>query len=200
MRSKLLRILLEFAVVFAGVYAAFALDEYRSRKEDDQKRYQILLALQTDFADSQAMLDHAAVQVAAAIDSILADYDAGKRPEIGNLVFTVTFRSGAWDAILAAGGVNVLDIEVILAVEEYYENVQALEEATDEARQRSADLILPNLDDGNDSFYEKNGPRLKKKYRWYMDSLRDFRVRVRSLRDQNAKIVSLVDARLADRN
>jgi hypothetical protein len=197
-RTRIGRLVAEVIVVFAGVYGAFALDQYRSAKEDEARRHQILVALQTDFTSSQENLDAAVPQVVAIVDSILTGYEAGEKPPIGTLQFSLTFRSGTWDAILASGGVEILDIDLIFAVEDYYESVQALYEAASEGRRLSSQFILPVLDLGNDVFYESEGGKLKRKYQWFISALRDYRSRIVEIQAKNREIIDLVERRLSE--
>lgn len=196
MRARIVRILAEMVVVFVGVYAAFALDQYRERKQETERRRQILLALEKDFSASQETLDEAVPQIAQVVDSVLSAYDRGEKPEIGHLAGSVTFRSGTWDAMLASGGVELLDIDLILKVEDYYETVQSLQEASAEGRRMSSELILPVIDQGNSVFYEAKGGKLKSKFRWYMSSLRDYRTRIMTLTEKNRDILEMVRNRL----
>lgn len=179
-----------------GVSAAFALDQYRDIRRESERRRQILLALEKDFAASQQTLDQAVPQMTQIVDSIVVAYERGDRPEIGHLAATITFRSGTWDAMLASGGTEILDVDLILKVEDYYETVQSLQEASAEGRRMSTELILPVIDQGNSVFYEAEGGKLKSKFSWYMSSLRDYRTGIVTLTEKNRDILKMVRNRL----
>lgn len=190
------RLLAEMLVVFVGVYAAFSLDSMRSERQDAQRVNKILVALQTDFAESQETLSQALPLATGAIDSLISQHDAGEMPEIGHLALELSFRSRAWEAMLESGGVNVLDVDFILAVEDYYMRVERLQDRTEEARRMSVALVLPQLDSGNAAFYDPETRRLKRSFAWYMDMLRQFRGLIVDLEQKNKTILEQINQML----
>ncbi len=195
-KSQAIRVLAEMLVVFVGVYAAFGLESARSKRAEAARGRQMLVAMQHDFADSQQSLDDAVPSVVAVVDSFLASHEAGGMPEIGHLALSMSFRSGAWDAMMQSGGVNLLDVDFILLVEEYYRLVQTLSDRTDEGRQMSTALILPRLNDGNSVFYDPDTRRLRPSYRWYLAMLREFSDQIQLIHQKNGDLLERVNGML----
>jgi hypothetical protein len=191
-RSEILRFIAEMLVVFVGVYSAFALDTARSERAESHRLHQFLEAMQKDFQDSEDELSASLPTIFAVIDSLVEAHDSGKMPRIGHLSMWMSFRSRAWEAMLQSGGINLLDVDFVLAVEDYYTLIERLSAELVESRQMSANLILPRMNEGNETFYDPQTNRLKPAYRWYLSELRTYRDLLEQIRDQNTDLLERI--------
>ena len=197
-RSNAIRLVAEMLVVFVGVYAAFELESARSDRADAKRANQILVAMEQDLAESQATLDAAVPALSVMIDSFLTEHEAGRMPEIGHLALSMSFRSRTWEAMLQSGGVNLLDVDFLLEMEDYWGAVQMLYNRTNEGRQMSVALIVPRLNEGNETFYDLETKQLKPSYRWYLTMLAEFRDQISSIHKMNGEILGSIRVMLDD--
>lgn len=194
MRSKVAILLAEVVVVFVGVFAAFTLEQRRADRIEDARKQQFLSALHADFTNGKSSLDQGVPLVSAVIDSFINAHDRGERPEIGHFGLRVTgVNARAWEAMLQSGGVDVLPVDFVLMVEDFYDTVEKIDQTSAEARQMSAHLVLPNLDRGSDFFYDPATDRLKAPYQWYIAAMRGFMQDIREIRQKSEAVLDRLE-------
>jgi hypothetical protein len=168
-------IILELVVVFVGVYAAFALSEHQAERQASERRRQIQLALVREIEDITANTCNAAHvigRMVASYDSALA---AGGTPPLEPMMEAVGVENHMWDAALVSGGLDLLDVETIFRLSEFYNELNAGFAQMEQLRELTQTLLLPNLDAGTSEFYERPG-RLRRRYGWYLVALRNLQV------------------------
>lgn len=174
-RGLLGKLLFEFAIVFVGVTAAFAVDNYRQDSAENAYREQIIQALIPTLDD---VLRHNR-KFDALVDSKLAAFDAAvARGERWPLPYYREDRSErppvrAWDGIVATGAARALDPALLFKLAQFY------------TRQESAGERYIRYDDftesrvfamGADQGAAWDGPgRLKPEFAAWIDRLRDLK-------------------------
>jgi hypothetical protein len=167
------RLLLELLVVFVGVYAAFALNTWREDRRDDARREQILQTLRSHVT----WVDRGIEEGRPAIDSVfilpfLTRLEDGDAPVLQPIDFAAgAVGKGLWEAMLQAGGLDVLDAATIERMHHYFSTLEQGVHVLDDARAQSHVQLYPNLGRGTDEFYDERG-RLRPRYAWYPKTLR----------------------------
>ncbi len=172
-RSSILQWAIELVVVFVGVYAAFLLSEFKARKETEEQRHQIVEAVRTEIEEIMFRADRAAgglAQMVAYYDSTIA---AGEKPPLRPMIEPVRAESHMWEATLQMGGLDIVDVPTMYRISKFYNVLNAGFEQLDQMRELSETLIIPNLDEGSDEFYDPVTGKLRHKYQWYLDGLRN---------------------------
>lgn len=162
---------LELAVVFVGVYAAFALTEYGERRRDAERRQQLQAALVREIRD----LTSNTRRVAEALPPQLARFDsavaAGARPSLEPWMEPVRVQTHMWEATLESGGLDLFDVPTVYAISQFYNELNAGFEQLSQLRDLSETILLPNLGRSADEFYEPGTGRLRPGYEWWRTGL-----------------------------
>lgn len=171
---RLLALTAEALVVFLGVCAAFWLDGCRERQAEDRLRVQIHEALEHDMANAARSIESASKWFDETFDEgFLKPLGAGERPLLKPIPVPAGPPDGGWNAMLAAGGLEVLDLELIRAVESVIATNLWVSEAAREYNQYVRTVLVPELDETPDAavFYSEGSTQLRGKYLWYYHSL-----------------------------
>lgn len=158
---------LELVIVFVGVYAAFALSEYEATRDAAERREQLQAALVREIGDITSNTRRVADQlppVLARFDSALA---AGARPPLEPWIEPVRVDTHMWEATLQSGALDLFDVPTVYALSQFYNELNAGFEQLAQLRSLSEDVLIPNLGQGRDEFYDLDTGALRPKYDWY---------------------------------
>lgn len=189
--GRVLKLAAEALVVFLGVWSAFWLDGCRERQAEDRLRAQIHEALEHDLGDAARSLDSATAWFEETfVVGFLGPLDAGERPLLKPIPIPAGPPDEGWNAILAAGGLEVLDLELIRAVESLVATNRWVTNAATEYNQYVRTVLVPALDETPDAsvFYVEDSPRLRGKYLWYYHSLVTIQRGFDELRTETAEL------------
>ncbi len=171
---KVGRFLVEVAVIFVGVYAAFELDQWRADQRVEVRKhqaYEILHRLFYRFAQDLGKTHRAINDLY--VEEFLNPYQQGKQPKLLPIQLgSGSITTGGWDAMLATGGLDALSIDLVYDVEVYFSMLEYLSSETQQATMLSNQYILPNLDEGTALFYLSDTGQLKQKYEWYPEKIK----------------------------
>jgi hypothetical protein len=161
---------IELAVVFVGVYAAFALSAYESRREADARRHQLQDALVSEIRDITSNTR----RVATILPAQLARFDsavvAGARPALEPWIEPVRVQPHMWEATLQSGALDIFDVSTVYGISQFYNELNAGFEQLSQLRQLSETVLIPALGQSSDEFYDSHD-RLRPKYNWYRSGL-----------------------------
>lgn len=171
-RDLLSRVAFELAIVFVGVTAAFALENFREARQEASY-------YRTMIGGLRASLDDAAkhgAEINRQITGLLRDFDeAAKRGE--KPMPPVYRESGgerpptrAWDGIVATGATRSLDPALFFRLALFYSRADSFGERYLRYNAFSEERVLPYLGDAT-AFYD--GGHLRPEYAAYVDRLRD---------------------------
>ena len=169
-----MRLAAEALVVFLGVWSAFLLDGCRERQEEARLRAQIHEALRHDIAETILAIESASEWFDQTfVQEFLEPLEAGERPHLTPIPISAGRPDEGWNAILASGGLEVLDLELIRSVEAALATSRWVSEVALDYNQYVRTILVPELDGPVDVsiFYLEDSPRLRSKYLWYYYSL-----------------------------
>ena len=167
-------LLAELLFVFIGMYGAFLLERMHEENLDDLRHKQILQALIDEFGDYEKELsDFSTWLDKGYADKFFREYSMGKKPYppiipsggMGNV------NTGIWEAMLQSGGIELLEMEMILEIQEFFKKLQDVLDLYSRFERLTENLILPESDKNASFFYEAEGIALRNKYKWYVNSL-----------------------------
>ena len=167
-------LLAELLFVFIGMYGAFLLERMHEENLDDLRHKQILQALIDEFGDYEKELsDFSTWLDKGYADKFFREYSMGKKPYppiipsggMGNV------NTGIWEAMLQSGGIELLEMEMILEIQEFFKKLQDVLDLYSRFERLTENLILPESDKNASFFYEVEGIALRNKYKWYVNSL-----------------------------
>ena len=164
------RLALELLVVFVGVYTAFALSEYQTRRQSETRRRQLETALLSEIQG----ITTSTRRVATSLPADLARFDsavaAGDRPALEPWIEPVRVQPHMWEATLQSGALDIFDVATVYEISQFYNELNAGFEQLAQLRQLSETVLIPQLGQGSDEFYSPDN-RLRPKYRWHRDGL-----------------------------
>lgn len=173
------KVALELFIVFVGVTAAFAVEDYRDQREENERREAIYRAL--DHELKQMAETHGPVfqrqmtEQLAAWDQAVA---RGKQP------LPPTFRlpgasgppTGVWDAAAATGSIELVEPELFYELGRFYNRARSAGELYRGYAVSARTNVWPRLSDGPAAFWEPDGD-LRPEIRVHLQWLRDYHER-----------------------
>jgi hypothetical protein len=163
----------ELLLVFVGAYSAFWLNSYQERQRDAQRRDVILASLEDDVRDSIGKVHAQAEKLGKDAAAFRAAVDAGEMPTLYPFVFITDYSPTDMATLLQAGGVELLDPKTLRALHKLESNVRAWLARMARYQKLSDELIVPNLDQGPEFFYDPATKKLRKRFEKYPQSLQD---------------------------
>lgn len=169
--STLCRWTAELVLVFVGVYAAFWLNSYQQRQQDAERRDQILAALEQQLQEGikSGKINRAKQEQKAA--EFRRALEAGEMPSLQPFVFTTDYSPTDWATILQSGGMQLLDVETLMAVRNDESVIRWGLSRMTWYQKLSDELIVPNLDQDAAFFYDPATKQLRKRFQIYPDAL-----------------------------
>lgn len=163
----------ELVLVFVGAYAAFWLNSYQERQRDAQRHDAILASLAQDVRESIAEAHDRAESIGKAAATFRARVDAGEMPELAPFVFITDYSPTDVATLLQSGGSELLDPKTLAALRKVESTVRGWVAEMTRYQNLSDQLIVPNLDQGRDFFYDPVTRKLRKRFAKYPDWIAD---------------------------
>jgi hypothetical protein len=169
--SRISRWTAELILVFVGVYAAFWLNNYQQHRQDAGRRDQILAALEQQLREGidSGKINRAKQEEKAA--EFRRALDAGEMPPLQPFVFTTDYSPTDWATMLQSGGVQLLDVETLMAVRNDESVIRWGLSRMAWFQKLSDELIVPNLDQDISFFYDPATKKLRQRFEIYRDAL-----------------------------
>ena len=176
-RELVAKVALELFIVFVGVSAAFAVDDYREMRSENERRRAVYSALDrelTQMAETHGPGFQAQMtQQLAAWDQAVA---RGRKP------MPPTFRlpgaerppSGVWNAAIASGSIDLIDPELFYELARFYIRADSTGMLYQRYSEGAQTDIWPYIDEGPTAFWGSNG-KPTPEVRASIQRLRDFR-------------------------
>ena len=180
------KVALELFIVFVGVSAAFAVDDYRQRKQEQERREAIYGAMDHELGQvAEKFGPIYQRQMAAQLSAWDKAVARGERP------LPPTFKlpgahgppTGVWDAAAATGSIELVDPKFFYELGRYYNRARTAGELYRGYAESARVHVWPFLSDGPDAFWQPDG-KLKPEIRVHLQRLRDFSDRQRSLMEE----------------
>jgi hypothetical protein len=173
-RSSLSRVgrwVAELVLVFVGVYAAFWLTNYQQHRQDAERRDQILASLEQQLREGieSGKINRANQQRTAA--EFQRALEAGEMPPLHPFVFTTDYSPTDWATILQSGGVQLLDVQTLMAVRNDESVIRWGVNRMAWYQRLSDELIVPNRDQDISFFYDPATKKLRKRFEIYPEAL-----------------------------
>lgn len=182
---------LELFIVFVGVSAAFAVDDYRSAREQDQRRQAIYRALDHELSQ-MAQTRGPALQ--REMTRQLAVWDAARAR--GEKPMPPTFRipgaerppTGVWDAAVATDSIELVNPDLFYELARFYNRAQSAGDIYQRYASGAEIDIWPYLNRGPSAFWRGN--ELQPAVAADVQRLREFRERQGELSREADQLLS----------
>lgn len=163
----------EVLLVFIGAYAAFWLNGYQERQRNAQRHDAILASLEQDVRDSIAHSHERAESIGQAAAAFRKRVEAGEMPELAPFVFITDYSPTDVATLLQSGGSELLDPKTLAALHNLESSVRAWLAEMARYEKLSDQLIVPNVEQGQDFFYDPATKKLRKRFGKYPDWIAD---------------------------
>ena len=164
----------ELIFVFLGLYGAFLLERMHDDEMDLLRKKQILQALVDEFENYEDELSSASHSLDEGYGiPFFTAYSSGEKPFPSPIPFggMGSVNTGIWEAMLQSGGIEVLEVGMIQEVQGFFKKLQDLLDLYSRFERLSESMILPQMDQPVEFFYEPDSTELRNKYKWYVNSL-----------------------------
>jgi hypothetical protein len=187
------RLVLELAVVFIGVYAAFALSEYERQREAVARREQLQEALVSEIRDLTSNTRRVATTLPAQLALFDSAVAAGSRPPLDPWLEPVQVQPHMWQVTLQSGALNIFDVSTVYGISKLYNELNTGFGQVSQLRQLSETVLIPQLGQDSGEFYDSND-RLRPKYSWYRDGHARLLYLARSITAHGDSLVAVLSA------
>ncbi len=165
------RWIIELALVFIGVSAAFWLNNYQQHQQDAKRRDQILASIERTLREGiESGKINAAKEEQQAAEFQRA-LDAGNMPPLRPFVFTTDYSPGDFGTLLQSGGIELLDVDTLTALRNDESVIRWGLSRMAHYQKLSDELIVPNLDQETSFFYDPASRKLRKRFEIYPEAL-----------------------------
>lgn len=178
-RPLLSKIALELFIVFVGVSAAFAVENYRDARNEDARRAAVYRALDRELkqmAETHGpVLQRQMTEQLAAWDVALAK---GERPLPPDFRIPDAERppTGVWEAAAESGTIELIEPELMFELARFYMRADSAGDLYQRYASSAQVDVWPHLAEGPSFFWESNG-KLRNETAAHVQRLRDFRDR-----------------------
>jgi len=192
----------ELIFVFLGLYGAFLLERANDDKMDLMRKKQILEALVDEFVEYENDLTTASEKLDEGYGvPFFSAYSGGKKPFPQPLPFghgggLGALNTGIWEAMLQSGGIDVLEVELIQEVQQFFKKFQDMYSVYERFERMVELMIMPELDQNNTFFYQSEGPEMRDKYKWYVHQLFTIGMSLRGLSEQAGSTKEILQGEL----
>jgi len=188
------RVALELFIVFVGVSAAFAVENYRDARQQDLRRLAVYRALDREL--TQMAETHGPVFQRQMTEQLTVWDQAVAK---GEHPLPPTFRmpraerppTGVWDAAVATGSIELIDPELFFELARLYNRAESAGDLYQRYATSAQADVWARLDEGPGAFWQPDG-KLRPEIKAHVQRLRDFQdlqgQRVNEAREIRAKL------------
>jgi hypothetical protein len=169
--SRIGRWTAELFLVFIGVYSAFWLNNYQQHRQDAERRDRILASLQQELRRGIESGKTVTAQEEQRAAEFRRAVETGEMPPLRPFVFTTDYSPGDIATMLQSGGVELLDVKTLSALQELESVIRWGLSDIQRYQKLSDELIVPNLDQDTSFFYDPVTRKLRKRFEFYPQAL-----------------------------
>jgi hypothetical protein len=171
LRARLTHWTAEVVLVFVGVSAAFWLNNYQQHEQEAKHRDRILASLERLLEQGIASGKVNAAQEERQRAEFQRALEAGEMPPLQPYFFTTDYTPGDFAALLQSGGVELLDVETLVALRNDESVIRWGLSRLQRYQKLSDELIVPNLGQDTSFFYDPATRKLRKPFELYPEAL-----------------------------
>lgn len=167
--KAIIRLLLDLAVVFIGVYLAFLLTTYQKEREARSQQQQLFCAATQELTDFVAVAEEVVPAISEMNETWLESYEAGEMPLPPYPTTGAIDRPSTilWEAALESGAIGYIDISLMHRLSTFYHAQQLILAKGDHLGEYAWREILPFVSHP-ETLYDIESRRLKPQYAEYV--------------------------------
>jgi len=169
--SRIGRWTAELVLVFVGVYAAFWLNNYQQRQQDQERHDRILASIEQTLREGIQSNNDSRAKEQQQVAEFRRALDAGEMPPLHPFVFTTDYSPVDFATILQSGGIQLLELETLIALRKDESVIRWGLSGMARYQKLSDELIVPNLNQDISFFYDPTTKKLRKQFEIYPEGL-----------------------------
>jgi len=169
--SRIGRWTAELVLVFVGVYAAFWLNNYQQRQQDQERHDRILASIEQTLREGIESNKVSRAKEQQQVAEFRRALDAREMPPLHPFVFTTDYSPGDFATILQSGGIQLLELETLTALRKDESVIRWGLSGMARYQKLSDELIVPNLNQDISFFYDPTTKKLRKQFEIYPEAL-----------------------------
>ena len=169
--SRIGRWTAELVLVFVGVYAAFWLNNYQQRQQDQERHDRILASIEQTLREGIESNKVSRAKEQQQVAEFQRALDAGEMPPLHPFVFTTDYSPGDFATILQSGGIQLLELDTLIALRKDESVIRWGLSGMARYQKLSDELIVPNLNQDISFFYDPTTKKLRKQFEIYPEAL-----------------------------
>jgi uncharacterized protein YukE len=169
--SRIGRWTAELVLVFVGVYAAFWLNNYQQRQQDQERHDRILASIERTLREGIESNNDSRAKEQQQVAEFRRALDAGEMPPLHPFVFTTDYSPGDFATILQSGGIQLLELDTLIALRKDESVIRWGLSGMARYQKLSDELIVPNLHQDISFFYDPTTKKLRKQFEIYPEGL-----------------------------
>ena len=169
--SRIGRWTAELVLVFVGVYAAFWLNNYQQRQQDQERHDRILGSIEQTLREGIESNKVSRAKEQQQVAEFRRALDAGEMPPLHPFVFTTDYSPGDFATILQSGGIQLLELDTLIALRKDESVIRWGLSGMARYQKLSDELIVPNLNQDISFFYDPTTKKLRKQFEIYPEAL-----------------------------
>jgi hypothetical protein len=163
----------DLVIVFVGVYAAFVLNAYESRREQRDRREQLLTWLDDYCGESMANLENEKTLIEEAITDFDRRLNNGEMPELAYVNISSSYDSSFSLSFFQAGAGDLLEVGTLRQLRAVDKDSKLAAEDIKHFQELTASVLVPQLNHERTFFYDPSTRKLLPQYAWYPTAFQD---------------------------
>jgi hypothetical protein len=165
--------MVDLVIVFVGVYAAFVLNAYQSRREQNDRREQLLTWLDDYCGESAANLENERKLIDEALTDFNRRLNNGEMPELAYININSSYDSTFSLSFFQAGAGELLDVGTLRQLRAVDKDSKLAAEDIKHFQELTASVLVPQLNHERTFFYDPSSRKLLPQYAWYPMAFQD---------------------------
>jgi hypothetical protein len=165
--------MVDLVIVFVGVYAAFVLNAHESRREQSERREQLLAWLDDYCVESAASLENEQTLIDEALTDFNRRLNKGEMPELVYINVNSSYDSTFSLSFFQAGAGELLEVDTLRQVRAVEKDSKLAAEDIRHFQELSASVLVPQLNHERTFFYDPATRTLLPQYAWYPAAFQD---------------------------
>ena len=164
----------EILIIVVGIYIGAGIADIQQQNERRERHRLIMSALTVEIRPFVEQGGPMIEIFQTEFENWLARYASGDRPPpffVAQTNFLARPHPALWDALLTSGGLELLPVDLITDVADFYARTDRMVERYNRIDRFAQDNVLPFLDEETEQFYLQGRSELKSMYQIYLQEL-----------------------------
>src|ERR1700741_2152048 len=165
--------MVDLVIVFVGVYAAFVLNAFEIRREQSDRREQLLGWLDDYCGELAANLQNEQTSIEEAVTDFNRRLNNGEMPELAYININSSYDATFTLSFFQAGAGDLLDVGTLRQLRAVDKDSKLAAEDIKHFQELTTSVLVPQLNHERTFFYDPSSRKLLPQYAWYPMAFQD---------------------------